>query len=337
MSNLDTDFPRELRQLLEALQPHIVHFHHYVNFGIEAFHLVRDALPDSRIVLTLHDYAALCHHGGQMVTNPGRSLCYESEPLRCSGCFKDITPSDFFLRKLYIQRFFDLVDHFVAPSVFLAERYAAWGIAEERITVIENLIPPPMHGQHGAARHEAGKQFRVGFFGQVSRSKGIDVLLDAAAILEERGAKEVVVEIFGDHADQAQDFQTEFAVRLARAARNVRFHGPYDQSRVDQLMQAVDVVVVPSVWWENSPVVIQEALRNRCPIVCSDIGGMAEKVRDGVDGVHFPAGNASALAALLLSLATTPKTLSNLRTTLQLPPSDEQVVADHTQLYEALL
>jgi glycosyltransferase involved in cell wall biosynthesis len=68
-------------------------------------------------------------------------------------------------------------------------------------------------------------------------------------------------------------------------------------------MQSVQSVLVPSVWWENSPLVIQEALRNRRPVLCSDIGGMAEKVRDGIDGFHFPAGSALALTALLRRLA----------------------------------
>ena len=66
-------------------------------------------------------------------------------------------------------------------------------------------------------------------------------------------------------------------------------------------MRQVDVVLVPSIWWENSPLVIQEALRNGVPILCSDIGGMAEKVRDGIDGMHFPMGNPVALAQRLLA------------------------------------
>jgi len=75
------------------------------------------------------------------------------------------------------------------------------------------------------------------------------------------------------------------------------------QHQVDALMQSVDLVCVPSIWWENSPVVIQEALRNRVPIVCSNIRGMAGKVRDGMDGVHFVAANAHSLAQTVARLA----------------------------------
>ena len=56
-------------------------------------------------------------------------------------------------------------------------------------------------------------------------------------------------------------------------------------------MAEIDWVVVPSIWWENSPLVIQEAFLHGRPVICSDIGGMAEKVRHGVDGLHFRVGD----------------------------------------------
>lgn len=336
-SNTDPSFPREFRKLLQTLQPQIVHFHHYINFGVEAFLHVREVLPDCRIVLTLHEYLALCHHYGQMVTKQNSALCYESSPMRCTRCFKDISPSDFFLRKLYIQRFYELVDRFIAPSEFLAERYVAWGVPKDRITKVENVISPPLHSSPRASARSKGDLLRVGFFGQISYLKGINVLLEAAEILEEREAHNLVVEIYGDHSSQPPEFQADFLARLAKVGRNVKFHGPYDQNRVDKLMQSVDVVTVPSIWWENSPVVIQEALRNRRPIICSDIGGMAEKVRDGLDGFQFPVGNSVALASLLLKIADKPSQLSDIDRTLRAPDTVDEGTDRYERLYSALL
>ena len=54
--------------------------------------------------------------------------------------------------------------------------------------------------------------------------------------------------------------------------------------------------MVPSIWWENSPLVIQEAFLHGRPVICSDIGGMAEKVDHDVNGLHFPVGDPDALA-----------------------------------------
>jgi len=336
-SNNDSNFPEAFRTLLEKLQPQIVHFHHYIVFGVEAFLHIRKVLPDCRIVLTLHEYLAICNHFGQMITRQHKTLCYQASPLACTRCYNEITPSDFFLRNLYIRRFFDLVDHFIAPSDFLAERYVAWGIPQAKISVIENVIDRSAGRLNlDRSKNEKGS-LRVGFFGQISVLKGINVFLDAADFLEKKGELDIIFEIFGDYSGAPPDFQTLFVERLAKAGRNVLFNGPYEQNRVDQLMQSVDVVVMPSIWWENSPVVIQEALRNRSPVVCSDLGGMAEKVRDGVDGFHFPMGNSIALAALLLKLAEDPTKLTQIRETMREPPQAEDIIAKHETLYASLL
>jgi glycosyltransferase involved in cell wall biosynthesis len=335
-SNRDPSFPREFRELLLQLKPDVVHFHHYINFGVEAFLHVRETLPDCKIVVTLHEYLALCHHFGQMVTKTHRALCHESAPSRCSSCFKDIPPSDFFLRRMYIQRFFALADHFISPSEFLARRYIDWGILEDRVTVIENVIRPSAQAGVPTRTLEDGGLLRVGYFGQVSFLKGVNTLFEAAEFVEKREMDNIVFEVYGDYSGQPTEFQDEFVARLAKTGRNVRFHGPYDHARVDRLMQAVDVVVVPSNWWENSPVVIQEALRNRRPVICSDIGGMAEKVRDGIDGFHFPVGNSVALALLLLRIAKAPKLLADLIPNLRQPAEVEEIGRRHAQLYSSL-
>lgn len=335
-SNPDPGFPAEFRTLLQQLRPRVVHFHHYVNFGLEAFLHVRETLPDCRIVLTLHEYLALCHHYGQMVTRNEHRLCYEASSAHCSRCYSDIAPSDFFLRKLYIDRFFELVDHFIAPSEFLAERYITWGLPRNRISVVENVIAGPVQART-AARREPDDPLRVGFFGQISSLKGINVLLDAAEILEERRERSIVFDIHGHYAGQPPEFQADFLARLPKLGRNVRYHGAYDQRRVDELMRRSDLVLLPSIWWENSPVVIQEALRNRRPVVCSDIGGMAEKVRDGIDGFHFPAGDSLALASLLLRLARSPDEFSNVEKSMAKPALPGDIVARHVRIYQSLL
>jgi glycosyltransferase involved in cell wall biosynthesis len=71
--------------------------------------------------------------------------------------------------------------------------------------------------------------------------------------------------------------------------------------------------VIPSIWWENSPLVIQEAFFHRRPIICSDIGGMAEKVTDGVNGIQFRRGNAHSLAGAMRRAAETPGLWDQLR------------------------
>jgi glycosyltransferase involved in cell wall biosynthesis len=264
-----------------------------------------------------------------MITKDHFNLCYQSSPARCQKCFPEIGRSDFFLRKLYITRFFNLVDQFISPSHFLADRYIAWGIPPEKMTVLENLMPP------AAAAPPAEPPelpLRLGFFGQISSLKGIDVLYDTAALLAKDHLDAVSFEIYGDYRGQPPAFQTAFLERLAKAGPNIRFNGPYDRQRVDRLMQSVHAILVPSIWWENSPVVIQEALRNRRPVICSDIGGMAEKVRAGIDGLHFPAGNPVALATLVRKIVQNPALLPDIPV-----PSSVPVIEDYLALYQQIV
>jgi glycosyltransferase involved in cell wall biosynthesis len=334
-ANEDKTYPRELAAVLRDVAPDILHFHHYVNFGMETFLHIRRVLPDSRIVLTLHEFQAICNHYGQMITKEKKSLCYESSPRDCNKCFPQHSRADFFLRKTYIMRFFDLIDHFISPSAFLAERYVQWGIPAARMSVIENVTAPGSPAPEDVEREESDG-LRVGFFGQISFLKGIQVLLDAAAMLEDEGVTNIHFDIHGDYSGQPEEFQTDFLTRLEKAGRNVRFHGAYDNQRVDQLMRGVDLVLVPSIWWENSPVVIQECLRNARPVVCSNIGGMAEKVRPGIDGFHFPVGSATALAALLRGLAKDPERVRAVARSMRRPEPPEATVRQHLELYARL-
>lgn len=334
-ANRDMAFARDFRLLLQNLRPNVVHFHHYINFGMEAFAYVKEVLPDTRIILTLHEFLAICHQQGQMVTRQQGALCRKSGYVECSRCFPEMEPSDFFVREAYIRHFLNHVDHFIAPSHFLAQRYNEWGIAKDRISVIEN-VPISPRTPHASTRPFSPAGLRVGFFGQISLLKGIQILIDAAAILEQEQVLDISFSIFGDHTNQPQAFQADFLSSLKKVGNNVAFHGAYINRDVDELMAEVDVVLVPSIWWENSPVVIQEAFRNGRPVVCSNIGGMAEKVVPGVDGLHFQVGSARSLVGVLKNLAAHPELVEMLGRDLGHRHSSSDPLAKHLSLYRNL-
>lgn len=336
-SNPDPEFPGEFMTLLRDLKPDVVHLHHYTNFGMEVLLQIRRALPDVRIVVTLHEYLAICNHFGQMVKRPNFSLCDRASPRACHKCFPEISEQDFFLRELFMKRFLRLVDHFVSPSQFLIDRYVAWGLPAEKLSMIENGMPIRPHDEKPNRYSDFEGGLTVGFFGQISGLKGINVLIEAARMLDEAGVTNVRIDVHGDHSGQPEAFRKEFEAKLLQAPANFSFRGPYENRRVDALMRSVHAVLVPSIWWENSPLVIQEALLNRRPVICSDIGGMAEKVRDGRDGFHFQAGSAWSLASLLRSLAEEPARLLALQESMAVPPTIAQTGAAVLDLYDRTL
>lgn len=319
----------EFRAMLERFRPTVVHFHHYVHLGLEMIREVRNVLPDCVIVLTLHEYLLICHANGQMLKTGG-TLCSRAVPLDCSVCFPDITPQEFFMRELFVKSFLTLVDRFVTPSAFLGERYVAWGLPPEKITVLEN-------GQ--ATRRAAAEapdpalKTRFLVLGQLSKLKGSFVLLEAARLLPPSLRKLLTIEIYGSMQYEVDGFRAQFAKELKDVEDCVRYCGPYRPTDVTGIIQRSGWVIQPSIWWENSPLVIQEAFVAGRPVICSNIGGMAEKVKNGVGGLHFRVGSSMDLADRLAEAATKPGLWESLCAGLPDPPSIAETVEELLSLY----
>ncbi len=301
-ANPNPALAREFGELLAELKPDIVHFHHFLGLGVELFAAVRRHAPQARLLLTLHEYLLPCNHFGQMVTRPDLALCTEASPQRCHRCFPEHDPRAFFLRELWLKRFLAEVDLFIAPSRFLLERHVAWGLPRERFTVLENLLPAAPSAGMPAGPHAGCGPFRAGFFGQLSRLKGVDVLVRAAELLEERGV-EAVIELHGTAEHQPESFREHVRKVLEKPPRRLIARGPYRNDEVTGLMRGVDVVLVPSIWWENSPLIIQEAAAAGRPVIGSDLGGIREKLADLPGSMTFRPGDALDLADRIAAMA----------------------------------
>lgn len=397
----DKDFyTRHLRRFLEALRPDVIHFQHTLFLGYDVLREVRNTLPHAAIVYTLHEYAPICHRDGQLLRTVDEQPCSGPTARRCHECFPEVSAQDFFLRKRYIQSHLDLVDTFVAPSRFLRDRYIEWGIAAERITYEENGRTAPVRvagvrdrsgptslgpnstgpssaGPNGSASMNSagpngagagtgrGMPDRFGYFGQLSRFKGVDVLLDAMRLATEhdRGAPGATpaaallahlagtpvrtepartavpnLSIHGANLElQHGPWQERVGAMLDSLRDHVTMVGRYRPVDLPDLMEQIDWVVVPSIWFENAPLVIQEAFTHGRPVICSDIGGMAEKVTDGVDGLHFRAGDARSLAATLRRAAGDRDLWERLRSGIATVHPMEQHMENLSKLYHGLL
>ena len=323
-------------ELLRSCRPDIVHFQHTVHLGVEFIRQVRNLLSDVPIVYTLHEYGPICNANGQMVRTKDLSLCDEASPRRCHQCFPDIAGSEFKMRELFIKSHFGLVDVFLAPSHFLRQRYLDWGIPEEKIRVLDygrarQPEAPARELRNGEARS------RFGYFGQLNPYKGVLVLLKAMRILGD-DARNAHLFLHGANLDmQTDEFKKSFQRLVTECEENVTVRPEYKAHEIPSLMEAVDWVVIPSIWWENSPLVIQEAFMHKRPVICGNIGGMAEKVSDGVDGLHFCVNDPRDLASKMLLAANTPGLWEKLRDGIGPVYSIEEAVKAHVGLYEALL
>jgi glycosyltransferase involved in cell wall biosynthesis len=109
--------------------------------------------------------------------------------------------------------------------------------------------------------------------------------------------------VFGTDRETVLEMYPALTTTIEDTGSAVAFLGRYDAADTIFLMRAVGWAVMPSIWWENSPVVIQEAKRAGTPLIVADIGGMAEKVTPGVDGLHFRRASPVDLARALLEAA----------------------------------
>jgi glycosyltransferase involved in cell wall biosynthesis len=299
---------------VRAFDPDIIHFQHTQFMGYDLIRAVHQAAPNAGIVYTLHEYLPICHRDGQLVRTVDDKPCMEASPQRCHECFPHIAPQTFFLRKRFIQSQMAMVDMFIAPSKFLRDRYVDWGLDPAKMRVEEyGRLPVSRRAERPSRRFPD----RFAFLGQLSKYKGVDLAVRAMGLLQEDGDETAApikgtrsasrpkphLYLHGANLDvQREEFQRELKELLDRAT-NVTLVGRFQSDQLPGIMSDIDWVVVPSIWWENSPLVIQEAFMYGRPVICSDIGGMAEKVADGVNGLHFRAGNPRSLADVLTRAA----------------------------------
>jgi len=327
----------KFNELLNYIKPDVIHFHHYLHVGLELIRTAKNYFSDnglkSKVFLTLHEYIAICPNNGQMVKTKTNKLCYKATPIECAQCFPERDANEFKLRELSIKSYLKEVDYFISPSHFLKRRYVEWGVDEGDISVIDN-------GQEKASKlakreiTKSEKRSAFAFFGQINPYKGVDILLQALEYIPKKLLQHVEIQVHGSGLDiQDKKFQKKIKILYKNYNKNVKFFGAYEPNELEGLMQNIDWVVMPSIWWENSPLVIQEALKYGRPLMVSNIGGMAEKVQHLKNGVHFKYGNPRDLARYMIS-SMEQKFYDDLYDNIEEPVLIEDVASKHLKLYE---
>ena len=327
-----------LEQFLRELAPDVVHVHHFMTIGIDVLTLIRRVLPDCRLVFTFHEFLSICAADGHMVRRTDRSLCSHASQVRCHQCFPERSPEQFMMRKMWFLHHLAQVDAFTCPSHFMIEHYTRWGIPADKISHVTN----GQRNYAAAGRLPAASpgRNRFGFFGQFVDVKGIQVILRAAALLRANGFTNFTVELNGDNLHYASAAVRDDVTAFLRAEaerplqeRIVTDNGSYEVSQLPSRMSRVDWCLVPSIWWESFGLVISEAWMFGRPVICSNVGGMAERNEDDVFALQFQMGDPHALASTMQRACSEPGLWDKLSAALPVPPTREAMVDGYMKVY----
>jgi GT2 family glycosyltransferase/glycosyltransferase involved in cell wall biosynthesis len=306
-------------RVVDEWQPDVVHMHHLTCLSTDIVEVL--AARGIPMVYTLHDYWLLCHRGQRLDTS--YDVCDGPDPIECTRCVGAVADapvpgavvpvlravearlpkavgaagrralesmaraapgageSAAAARTRHMRGVLARIDRFLSPSDNLRQWFIGQGVPADQVT----LSPYGIDGAvFRSVPRESSPHLRIGFLGTLMVSKGPDVLLEAFARLEPGRA---TLDLHGAPADYHGD--ASFRERLAPLLRvpGARTMGPRPHAEIPAVFASMDVLVVPSIWPENSPIVIREALLSGVPVVASRIGGMPELVADGRNGLLF--------------------------------------------------
>lgn len=299
---LDTKIDSIFKSYLSKVNPDIVHIGHLSHLSTGLVTVIKEAgIP---IVFTVHDFWMGCFRG--QFVKPDLSICDGCNVENCYTCaahfFKNwISKGEIESYSTHMKKVLSYVDRFLIPSYTLIDFYKSIGIPEEKLVFSpygfdKTRIHPP-------EKKPIKPSINFGFMGRIIPVKGIHLLLRAFKNTTGKATLSI-------HGGLGSDkvFLEEIKGRDTR----IQFRGSYHNVDVEKILHSMDVLVVPSIWPENAPLVIQEAFLAGIPVITSNIGGMAELVENNVNGLTVPVNNEEELTKLLQSVIDEPEQLNRL-------------------------
>jgi glycosyltransferase involved in cell wall biosynthesis len=357
------------------LRPDVLHVHNLLNLSFELPAMARTT-RHSLWPQHLHDYTLVCASGGQRVHRRDRFVCHQIDTARCARCFTEspfhaqttfarvatagvasrmlargaaaarriapqllsraaqaarhigpaVTQADIETRMTAARRVFQDVDVFVAPSPALGREFAALGLPADRLVVSDY----GMAARPQVPRSAASQKLRIGFVGTLVWHKGVHVMLEAVRQLP---PDRFTLTLFGN-TTTFPDYTAE--LKAMAAGLPVTFAGGFAPAQSPGIYSQIDVLVVPSLWPENSPLVIHEAFMAGVPVVGARMGGIVDLVTDQVNGLLYDASSPASLAAALQQLIGDPARVIALGSAAPPIKTVEQDAREWDAVYERL-
>jgi len=309
---------------INAIKPDIVHCYHLHRLSVTMVDLCRRlSIP---VVFTATDYWMLCPtcqlllKNGSLCKGPdrhmtnclkhmaalaGKSKILSKMPDWLLSILMKMVKSDLLITKGYgplvdallkrprtIREAMDMVDRILVPTDFMKQLLSGFGIETGKII----QIPFGVQYQPVSAVSEAkGQQLRIGFIGTLYDHKGAHVLCEAIRLVPRDLS--LTVRIYG-----SEKLFPDYVKKLKQIVKDdsrICFAGTFPPDWLQNILCDLDVLIVPSLWYENTPLVIHCAQAARVPVVASDLEGLNELVIDGENGFLFERGNPEQLAKII--------------------------------------
>ncbi len=283
------DAIKQLEKLIKKEKPNIVHLHniaHQISPAI-IHTLKKHNIP---IVQTLHDYKLICPN--YQLFNRGK-ICEKCNGGKYYNCIFNKCVKDSFAKSLLatleaylhnkILKTYDKVDKFIAPSQFMKDKCVEFGVEEKRIEVVNNFI------EASDVKTNIGGYLL--YFGRLSKEKGLEMIYESRIKNQE-------YLLVGDG-----EMKKELENKIKKEnIENVKLLGYKSGDELNELIQNAKAIIIPSIWYENMPYSMLEAMAIGKIVIASNIGGMAEIIKNGENGFLFEAGNSDELREIIEKL-----------------------------------
>jgi glycosyltransferase involved in cell wall biosynthesis len=303
------------KETLDAFRPDLVHVQHLTCLSTGIPELVRERrIPQ---LLTLHDFWFGCPLGQRI--RRSLDICDPIKRELCVPCIRQTWPqlpwpegqgivarlrgkdalSPIRDYEAAIKKCLEAPDLLTTPSQFHRQKYLEYlglQIEEEQKRIKVVPVGVPAERFQGIEKTEAD-HVRFGFIGTVIPTKGVHLLIEAFNRLEDKTATlDVWGEIAPYHGDTSYRAKLEGMIAPEKRDRVV-FHGRYANFDVAKILASIDVLVVPSLWYESYSITIREGFLGKCCVIASSQGAMGEAIRDGVTGFQFDRASAEDLVS----------------------------------------
>ncbi|MFT7616461.1 MAG: glycosyltransferase involved in cell wall biosynthesis [Planctomycetota bacterium] len=295
-----------LSQELDSFEPDIVHIHHLTGLSTTIVDEIKSrGLP---VVFSLHDFWMTCPRGQRL--HPDGDICEVIDRTRCHSClsalwpgwFEDLPPHaksspilDVWEKEM--NRVLGQSDVLLTPSAFHRDRMIETsGIDPRKFVALAHGLD---HDMFSNTNDPAPTPRVIGYIGSVIPTKGVHVLIEAFKQLE--GDFELQVWGHAPNWHEKGDYLAELKA-LAGNSGKVHFRGHYDNSAVPEILSRIDILVVPSLWWETFSLTIREAMLAGVPVIASDLGAMREAIAGNSAGLVFDPSSPGALARSIMRL-----------------------------------